>query len=73
MQQHQFVDHDGVSWCRHCGALQNRGTGLSCVERPDPSPQARPRRLSALDDVDALRTRLDELAHEREAAVADGR
>ena len=62
-------DDAGRQRCIHCGTLHWQSPEVSCIHRPSPEP-VRPRRMSALDDIDTISERLAEFRREREAAMA---
>lgn len=67
MRQHESVVlPSGVIRCMHCGAAWADNMGVTCIDRPglDPEPM-RAWHGSALDDIDALHTRIIELRKER--------
>lgn len=70
MRQHEPETlSSGKLRCKHCGAAWANDMGISCIDRPG-SPTAPARRVSALDDIDALHGRMAELRREREAVEA---
>jgi hypothetical protein len=72
MKSHEFLPADtkGRQWCKHCGALYHPAITATCLERQDATAPASGRRVSALDDIDALAARIAELRAERDTAVA---
>lgn len=70
MRQHEFppADGSGRKWCLHCGALYHYQMDATCVERPD-NPAPIERRVSAIDDIDAIHARINELRAEQTAAL----
>lgn len=68
--EHNFVD----GTCRYCGAIQNKLSAneeRTCItHKSKAAAEPRPRPPSALDDNDAIHTRLRELQAEREAIEA---
>ncbi len=54
--------------CIHCGAPMGTQYTYTCLQRPDGEKPPRARTPSALDNNDAISTRLAELRAEHEAA-----
>jgi hypothetical protein len=71
MREHEFPS--GVptpaARCIHCGGLWRPAMQASCVEREGARPESRPR-VRAMDDMDTIYARLEELRKEREAEMA---
>ena len=71
MREHQFPP--GVpntnTRCIHCNGLWQPQMSATCIDRPDP-PSAPRRLVSAMDDIDAIHSRIEELRKEREAAIS---
>ena len=71
MRAHEFLpaDASGRHWCTHCGALYHPEISATCLERAAETAPARGRRVAALDDIDAIATRIAELRAERDALL----
>jgi hypothetical protein len=71
MSRHEYLPPDDKNrlWCKYCGCLFHPQMDATCLARPDPEPRPRGRKISALDDVEQLRKRLEEI--EKEKAAAD--
>lgn len=70
MRQHEPETlSSGKIRCKHCGSAWANDMGISCIDRHDPSAPPSGRRISALDDVEAMYARLTELRRERDEAL----
>lgn len=70
MRQHEFppgVPNTTVR-CIYCGGLWQPTMTATCIDRPgiDPAPR---RREPAMDDLDTIHARIQDLRREREAAT----
>ena len=65
MREHEFRE----GWCLHCGAKHHPQMTATCLERRAALATEPRRRVSALDDSDAISARLGELRAEKEAAL----
>jgi len=67
LYEHEFLksDSNNRQWCKYCGVMWREDLGLSCVGRErDGHPATSRRKISALDDVDGLFERINELRKE---------
>ena len=70
MRQHDFPVGVLTSQvrCIYCGGLWRAEMTAQCIDRPDPAPEPR-RRVSAMEDVDTISARIEELRREHQEAL----
>jgi hypothetical protein len=69
INQHEFESKDSTN-CKHCGTSRlDIAAGSPCFWRAKPSTPNRPR-VSAMDDIDGINARIQELREEQAKALA---
>jgi histone acetyltransferase (RNA polymerase elongator complex component) len=66
MRHHEWSPKDDKDrlWCVHCGCLFHPQLTATCIERPDPPRERRIER--AMNDLETIRKRIEQLRKERE-------